>query len=196
MPLTTFTESTSEGERRPTLRAWNVVAAAKDLEQRHLARRLKGLGDVWRTPFLGVLVGRVEDHEAFCERLRRGEEERPGFLKPLARLIPIDRTFSYSVEDLPARLMPAVLAYADRIDSGAFYMRIERRGHKGEIHSQALEQELDRALIEALKERGAEPRVDFKDPDAIVAIELIGDECGVGLITRTMRERFPFVKVP
>jgi len=33
-------------------------------------------------------------------------------------------------------------------------------------------------------------------PDVIVAVELIGDECGVGLITRPMRERFPFVKVP
>ena len=43
---------------------------------------------------------------------------------------------------------------------------------------------------------GDVPLIDFKDPDAIVAVELIGDECGVGLITRTMRERFPFVKVP
>jgi len=38
--------------------------------------------------------------------------------------------------------------------------------------------------------------IGLKDPDAIVAVELIGDECGVGMITRTMRERFPFVKVP
>jgi len=43
---------------------------------------------------------------------------------------------------------------------------------------------------------GDVPLIDFKDPDAIVAVELIGDEWGVELITRTMRERFPFVKVP
>lgn len=178
------------------LRFWNVVVTAKDHEQRHLARLVKRLGDFRWTPFLGVLIGRVEDHEAFCDQLRRSEEDKPGFLRPLARLIPIDRTFAFQIETLPAQLERTVLAYADRIDSGSFYVRIERRGHAGDIHSQPLEQELDRTLMAHLREQGAAPRIDFKDPDAIVAVELIGDECGVGLITRAMRERFPFVKVP
>ena len=187
--------SIGRGEPQP-LSSWNVVVTAKDHEQRHLARCVKRLGDFWWTPFLGLLVGRVEDHEAFCEQLRLREEQRPGFLSPLARLIPIDRTFTFQVEHLPAQLDQAVLAYADRIDSGSFYVRIERRGHAGDIHSQPLEQGLGRMLTDTLKERGADPHVDFKDPDAIVAVEIIGDECGVGLITRAMRQRFPFVKVP
>lgn len=29
-----------------------------------------------------------------------------------------------------------------------------------------------------------------------IAVALTGDECGVGVVTRAMRERFPFVKVP
>lgn len=103
-----------------TFRFWNVVVTARDHEQRHLARLVKRLGDFWWTPFLGVLVGRVEDHEAFCGQLCRNEEERPGFLRPLARLIPIDRTVTFQVEHLPAQLERAVLAYADRIDSGSF----------------------------------------------------------------------------
>ena len=188
--------STIGREEPRTLPSWNVVVTAKDHEQRRLARCVKRLGDFWWTPFHGLLVGRVEDHEAFCEQLRRSEEERPGFLRPLARLIPIDRTFTFQVEYLPAQLERAVLAFADRIDSGSFYVRIERRGHAGAIHSQPLEQELDRTLLVHLREQGAAPLIDFKDPDAIVAVELIGDECGVGLITRMMRERFPFVKVP
>lgn len=188
--------STIGREEPQVLPSWNVVVTAKDHEQRHLARCVRRLGDFWWTPFLGLLVGRVEDHEAFCEQLRRSEEERPGFLRPLARLVPIDRAFAFLVEDLPAQLERAVLAYADRIDSGSFYVRIERRGHAGAIHSQPLEQELDRTLLVQLRAQGATPLIDFKDPDAIVAVELIGDECGVGLITRTMRERFPFVRVP
>jgi tRNA(Ser,Leu) C12 N-acetylase TAN1 len=183
-------------KEQQVLRSWNVVVTAKDHKQRHLARLVRRLGDFWWTPFLGLLVGRVEDHEAFCEQLRLSEEERPGFVFPLARLIPIDRTFVFQVEHLPAQLEHAVLAYADRIDSGSFYIRIERRGHSGAIPGQQLEQALDRTLMVHLQEQGAAPRVDFKDPDVIVAVELIGDECGVGSITRTMRERFPFVKVP
>ena len=89
--------STIGREEPQTLPFWNVVVTAKGREQRHLARCVKRLGDFWWTPFLGLLVGRVEDHEAFCEQLRRGEEERPGLLRPLARLIPIDRTFTFQV---------------------------------------------------------------------------------------------------
>jgi tRNA(Ser,Leu) C12 N-acetylase TAN1 len=187
--------STKGREEPQTLPSWNVVVTAKDHEQRHLARCVKRLGDFWWTPFLGLLVGRVAGHEAFCEPLRRSEEERPGFLRPLARLIPIDRTYTFQVEHLPAQFERAVLAYADRIDSGSVNVRIERRGHAGAIHSQPLEQELDRTLLAHLRGQGVTPFIDFKDPDAIVAVELIGDECGVGLITRTMRECFPFVKV-
>jgi tRNA(Ser,Leu) C12 N-acetylase TAN1 len=186
----------SEPQDATTSLRWNVVATAKNLEQRHLARRLKRLGDFWWTPFLGVLVGRVEDHQAFFEQLQRQEDSRPGFLAPLSKLVPVERTFPFTVETLPLLLRDAVGGYAEQIDSGLFYVRVERRGHAGEIHSQTLEQELDRTLIEMLKERGAEPHVNFKDPDVIIAIEIVGDECGVGLITRGMRERFPFVKVP
>lgn len=175
---------------------WNVVVTAKDHEQRHLARLVKRLGDFWWTPFLGVLIGRVEDHEAFCDQLRRSEEARPGFLHPLARIVLIDHTFTFQLDRLSAPLRDAVLTYADRIDSGSFYVRVERRGHAGEIHRQPLEQELDRMLMEQARAQGSAPRIEFKDPDVIVAVELIGDECGVGLITRTRRERFPFVKVP
>jgi tRNA(Ser,Leu) C12 N-acetylase TAN1 len=173
-----------------------VVVTAKDHEQRQLARLVKRMGDFWWTPFLGVLIGRVEDRDAFCDQLCRSEEDKPGFLHPLARLVPIDSTFNVQIETLPVQLGKSVLGYADRIDSGSFYVRIERRGHAGDIQSQPLEQELGRMLMEHLRRQGAAPLIDFKDPDAIVAVELIGDECGVGLITRTMRERFPFVKVP
>jgi tRNA(Ser,Leu) C12 N-acetylase TAN1 len=38
--------------------------------------------------------------------------------------------------------------------------------------------------------------VDFHDPDIIIAIEIVGDECGIGFITKSLRERYPFVKVP
>jgi len=43
---------------------------------------------------------------------------------------------------------------------------------------------------------GDEPLIDPKDPDAIIAVEPIGDEYGAGMIARTMRERFPIVKAP
>lgn len=178
------------------LSPWNVVATAKDLEQRHLARRLRRFGDFRWTEFRGVLIGRVEDHEAFFEQLRRNEEDEPGFLSPLSKLVPIERTFSFTLETFLPLVKEAIVPYLDRIGDGSFYVRMERRGHSGEIHAQTVEQELGRHVIEALQARGATPRIDYKNPEAILVIETIGNECGVGLITRTLHERYPFVRAP
>ena len=175
--------------------AWNVLATAKNLEQRHLARRLKRFGDFRWAPYLGLLIGRVQDHQAFFDQLLRCEENRPGFLFPLARLVPLDRTFIFSTDTLVPMLKSEVLGYADQIGSGSFHVRVERRGHKDEIHSRQIEQALADALIESLSKRGHTPHVEYHDPDAIIAIEIVGNECGVGLITKSLRERYPFVKV-
>ncbi|HXX74445.1 MAG TPA: THUMP domain-containing protein [Nitrospiraceae bacterium] len=181
---------------RRAMMSWNVLAAAKDHEQGRLARRLKRLGDFRWSPYLGVLMGRVEDHQAFFDQLRRSEETEPGFLLPLARVVPLDKTVTIDAASFVPTLRAEVLNYADQIGSGSFYVRVERRGHKGEIHGQQLEQELDHALIESLTQRGFRPRVDFKNPDVIIAIETVGDECGIGIITKSLREQYPFVKVP
>jgi len=175
---------------------WNVLATAKNLEQRHLARRLKRFGDFRWAPYLGLLIGRVEDHQAFFDQLRRCEENEPGFLFPLARLVPLDRTFIFTTDTLVPLLKSEVLGYAEQIGSGSFHVRVERRGHKDEIHSRQIEQALAEALIEALSKRDHTPHVDFHDPDVIIAIEIVGNECGVGFITKSLRERYPFVKVP
>lgn len=175
---------------------WNVLATAREREQRHLAKLLKRFGDFRWTKFLGVLVGRVADHEAFFAQLARQEEDEPGFLRPLAKLVPIERTFAFTAETLPALLKEAVLGYAGRIGGGSFYVRIERRGLAGAIHSQQLEQELDRALCEVLRAGGEAPSVTFTDPDYIVAVETIGEEGGIGLLPRALRARYPFVRVP
>jgi tRNA(Ser,Leu) C12 N-acetylase TAN1 len=178
------------------LENWNVLATAKDMEQRRLAGLLQRFGKFRRTRFLGVLVGRVKEPEAFFEELRRREEEEPGFLDPLSKLVPIDRTFGFTVETFAERLKEAVLPYAELIGNGSFYLRVERRGHAGEIHSQHVEQELDGTLRERLVARGQTPSVDFNDPDVILVAETLDDECGVGAIPRSMRTRFPFVRVP
>ncbi len=175
---------------------WNVLATAKDKQQRHLAKRLRRFGDFRWTQFRGVLVGRVEDQQAFFEQLRRCEENEPGFLRPLAKMVPIDRLFTFTVENLPTVLKSMMADYVDVIDSGTFYVRVERRGHAGAFHSRELEQELDRAVVESSAVRGEAPVVSFDDPDVILAVETVGDECGVGALTRALRSRFPFIRVP
>ena len=178
------------------VRRWNVLATARNHEQGHLARRLKRFGDFRWSPFHGVLVGRVEDHQAFFEQLRRGEEIEPGFLLPLARLIPLDRTFLFSADTLIPLLKGEAQGYAERIGDGSFHVRVERRGHKDELRSRSIEEALAGAVIESSVQGGRSPHVDFRDPDFIISVEIVGDECGIGLIAKSLREQYPFVKMP
>jgi tRNA(Ser,Leu) C12 N-acetylase TAN1 len=193
------TQDSRDSIREPghqTMTPWNVLATAKDHEQRLLIRRLKRFGDFRWTPYLGVLIGRVEDHQAFLEQLRRGEEHEPGFLFPLARVVPLDRTFRFTPDALFPLLKAEALSYAGQIGNGSFYVRVERRGHRGDVQGRRIEQEVAAAVIELLTQRGCMARVDFDDPDVIIAIEIVGDECGIGMITKSLRERYPFVKLP
>ncbi len=51
-----------------------------------------------------------------------------------------------TVETFSDQLKETVLQYVEKIDSGSFYVRLERRGHAGEIHSPTVEQAMDHLL--------------------------------------------------
>lgn len=177
------------------LENWNVLATAKQGQNRRLSRLLRPFGDFRRTRFLGVFAGHVRQPWRFFEELLRLEQESPGFLDPVSKLVPIDKTFEFTVDDFEERLKEALIPYAEQIKSGSFYIRIERRGHKGEIHSQHVEQGLGHMLIEHLGASGHAPSLTFKDPDLILVVETLDETCGVTALSREMRERFPFIRI-
>jgi len=36
---------------------------------------------------------------------------------------------------------------------------------------------------------------EFADPDFVIAAETLGEECGIALLPRALRERYPFVQL-
>jgi len=191
-------DQTGHDSRRPegVVIGWNVIATAKNHEQSHLIRRLKRFGNFRWSPYHGVLLGCVEDHQRFLEQLHCREESEPGFLYPLARLVPVGRIFPFTLDTLVPLLKAEVQGFLEQMEFDSFYIRVERRGHTNEVRSREIEEEVAGAIFQSLAQRGCAPRVDFRDPDVIVAIEIVGDECGIGLIPKSLRERYPFVKVP
>lgn len=163
---------------------WNVVATAATLQLPHLPALLRPQGAFVHTDFRGVMVGLADDHEALPGTLPARAERRPDALGALARLMPVERSFAFTPEDLLPQLERAVAAYLEEIDSQSFHVRMERRGHKSELHRQPVAQALDRHPRAALEMRGAHARVDFADPALIVVVEAIGDTCGVGCLPR------------
>jgi tRNA(Ser,Leu) C12 N-acetylase TAN1 len=54
---------------------------------------------------------------------------------------------------------------------------------------------MDHFIAHELASQGASAPVDFAQPEAVVAVETIGDCCGFGLLSKRIMERYPFVRV-
>lgn len=174
---------------------WNILATANRRQERYLLRLLSKYGEFKGSGYRDVVLGRVEDVDIFLETLEALRREKPGNLSPLSRIVPVERTFQFDLSDFRDKLKEAILPYVELVENSRFYVRVERRGHKGEISSLEEEQEMDSFILEALKNTGKLAQVSFKDPDMIIIVETIENRAGVGIITRGMEEKYPFIKV-
>jgi tRNA(Ser,Leu) C12 N-acetylase TAN1 len=175
---------------------WNVLATAFMRKERHLLRLLRVYGEFKGSGFRDVIVGKVEKVEAFLETLESIRREHPGRLRHLSQIVPIETTFQFALSDFREKLKEAIASYAEQLENNCrFYVRVKRRGHKGELSSLEIEKEMSAFILDALEKAGKQAQVKFEDPDKVIIVETIGDRAGVGLITHEMRERYPFIRV-
>ncbi|MHC1635674.1 MAG: THUMP domain-containing protein [Candidatus Methanospirareceae archaeon] len=173
------------------LKDWNVLVIGNKNTERELLKELEEAGEFERSGFRDVIIGNVDDIVEFME------EAEEGRYKNLSRVIPIEDAFFVSPENLVEILKKKVAKYIDAIEpTDTFAVRIERRGMKGEIRSQEVEREIGGYLYDLLeKTHGKKPKVNLKDPDKLIAIEMIGNRCGIGFITKEMREKYNVLRV-
>ncbi|MGZ9148774.1 MAG: hypothetical protein ACXW4G_10415 [Candidatus Deferrimicrobiaceae bacterium] len=178
------------------MQPWNVVATCRRNGERGAAKELKFFGRFHTMGFRDVLVGSVEDRARFFEELRKGKEVRDPVWRFVARIVPVDDVFSFTLETFRERLSGVIDGIADRVPPGPFYVRIERRGHKGEIPTQEVEKEMGGRIIAAHERQGHASRVDFREFRTVVAVQTFHDAGGIAVIPREMMETYPFIKVP
>ena len=171
------------------MREWNVVVTSLPgrLHAHALLERLAAWGDFRTSGFDDVCVGQVANLDAFFDALRAADAEGAAWMHDIGRIIPVERAFYFVPGTLSYQFDEAIAPMLERVGGGTFYLRLDRRGHAGEIDSQRVERELaDRVLVLA-RRRGKNLRTSFEDPDYVIVVEIVGDECGVGLITRGLR---------
>lgn len=178
------------------MQPWNVVVTCRRNGERGAVKELRFFGRFRAMGFRDVLVGSVDDRARFLEELRKGKEVRDPVWRYIVRVIPVDEVFSFTLETLRERLSAVVDGIADRVPPGPFYVRIERRGHKGEIPTQDLEREMGGRIIDAHDRLGHASRIDFKEFRSVVAVQTFHDTGGIAVIRREEMETYPFVKVP
>ena len=177
------------------VRNWNViitVAQGPGRESR-LLRQLHCLGYFERTEFKNVCLGQVEDVAQFLETLRVGRENGEPWLADLGRAIPVEQTFSFTPETLTEQLKQGTVPFVPRMTEGTFHVRLERRGLLGQVMSQEVERQVGEHLQALAEVAGKRLRVSFVNADYVVAAETVGTQCGIALLDRAFRERYPFV---
>ncbi|MDO3377788.1 THUMP domain-containing protein [Geoalkalibacter halelectricus] len=175
---------------------FNIVATMAGAGRyRHMLEDLAPFGEFRRTEFLGVALGQVSDPLSMLETIRRERERKFYAFQDLGRIIPVERVFTFTPDTFGDLLKEMVPGFLERLAGKSFYVRLERRGHKGEIISPEIERDLDAFILAQLEARGAPGTIDFTHPEAILAVETLGDRCGLGLLTRDLMERYEVVRV-
>ncbi len=175
--------------------SWNVLATSLEGRRDALLFALRRLGKFRRGGYRNVVVGQVGSVDTFLAGVHEALASDPLLPTALARLIPIESTVRFEAPTAVDTLATAAEPLIDRLSAGSFFVRLERRGLKGRLHTPTLERELGDRIWRSLEAKGHTPRVDFRDPDAVLVIETIGDEAGIGVLTRALRAQHPFVKI-
>jgi tRNA(Ser,Leu) C12 N-acetylase TAN1 len=141
------------------------------------------------------VVGLVDTPLAFLDAIRAALEADPLLPTALAKVVPIELVVRFEVSQAVETIAAAAEPLLERLRGRSFFVRLERRGLKGRLHSPTVERSLGDRVWQALEARGGAPRVDFRDPDAVLVVETIGEQAGLTVITRELRQAYPFVKI-
>ena len=174
---------------------WNVLATSVEGARPVLLAGLRRHGAFRGAGYRNVAIGRVADVAVFLSALRDEVAGDPMLAAAVGRVLPIASTFRIDQADPAASLTASVEPFASEIDGRSFYVRIERRGLRGAIHSSDVERALGATLWRLLEAAGHAPRVTFDDPDVVVVVETLGDRGGIALLDRAARAAYPFVRV-
>lgn len=174
---------------------WNVLVTAQEGSARDLKRFVKQHGVFRWSQFRNVLLGRVVDPEGFFRTLDAQLEKKPFALNWLGKALPICITFPVHLETFIDDLEGHLSSLVEGLKGKSFHVRVERRGHKGDLRTHDLERQIGDYLWEELQRQGGQPVVSFKDPDVVVAIEIVGKTAGIAVVPRRLRQEFLFVKI-
>ncbi len=182
-------------EQEDTGAPWNVLVTAQEGSARDLKRLVKNYGVFRWSNFRNVLLGWVPEPGVFFSALAEVLEREPFVHNWLGKVVPIAITLPVCVDSFAQDVEKQLSGLLEQLGGKSFYVRVERRGHKGQLHTHELEQQLGNYLWDQLQRRDHHPTVSFKDPDVVIIVEIAGQMAGIGVIPRQLREEFSFIKL-
>jgi tRNA(Ser,Leu) C12 N-acetylase TAN1 len=175
---------------------WNVVVTTQPQSFRTVVRRLGRLGGIETTAYWNVLVMRVPEVRSFPEQLVRLTAEDVALARALSRVVPVTHKFRFqSREDFDRQLQEWALPLVPELRDRSFHVRMHRRGFKGVLSSQAEERTFAELILGGLAGEHSAARIEFADPDYVIALESVDDQAGMSLWGRDDLRRFPWLRL-
>ncbi len=143
-----------------------------------------------------MLVLRVDDVDQFLDSVHELATADRSLAHALSRVMPVTDTFNFqSPEEFEAHACRIATQWLPRLREATFHVRMHRRGFKGRLSSQHEERFLDYFILDALRAEHSDARIDFDDPDYILAVESVGQSAGMSLWPRDKLQRYPLLKL-
>ncbi len=178
------------------MRDWNVLITVHEKAYGRVRNLLNEFGPIQRTEFFNVLIMRCSYVDEMLTRLSEKIAADPSILTHLARLIPVTDIFSFQTpEEFQAKAKEIALNFVEKLQGKSFHVRMHRRGFKGKISTVEEERMLNEAILKSLEELGTPGHLNFEDPDAILAVETLGQQAGFSIWTREELNKYPFLKL-
>ena len=176
------------------MRDWNAIITVHEGGFVEACRLLEPFGRVQKTDFFNILVMRAADPFQVLATIHEQLAGNADIARWISRFMPLQRTFTFqSVQEFELRSREVVLDWLPRLANARFHLRMHRRGFKGKLSSLEEERFLDELLLHKLAESGAPGKVVFDDPDVVIALETLGTQAGLSLLSRDELERFPLL---
>src|SRR5262245_42457518 len=118
----------------PTVDDWNVLATSVEGARPVLLAGLRRHGAFRGAGYRNVAIGHVADRAAFFAAFRDDLARDTLVAAAVGRVLPIDEVLQLDEDDPQGSLEAAVTALAPRV-TGSFFVRLERRGLHGTLHS-------------------------------------------------------------
>lgn len=166
-------------------RPFNAVAMCVPGEAERAIRSLAPWARFRATPYRSVLLGDIEGDAARAV-VGAWDADRSLFAH-IVRFIPLEQVTVFQGEDVTEQLCCELQDAGSRVAGCSFHVRARLRGLTGKLESHAVERALGGFLLDVAAKQAAAARVTFKDPDLVLAIEVVGHRIGYGFIDRATR---------
>jgi len=175
---------------------WNVVITIQEHFFEQAWKCLKPFGVLAKTDFYNVLVMQTEDTQQTLQQLQKKLTADADLQTAISRVMPVTYGFTFqSAEQFETQARAVVETLLPEVTNKTFHVRLHRRGFKGRLSTIEEEKFLDTYILDQLEQSGSPCKINFDNPDIIIAVETVAQQAGISIWSREDIERYPILKL-